>query len=204
MSSTLFIRCKSYLFLLLVSFFLISLFSCAVPNVEITTSGFEPVADSNWLKYFTNDPRDYQESYIYPLENSEETPFTSLEVKVKKNSGYAYADYGIAFCIDNNSYLAFVIDTMGNYSVIKSVNRFATDVVPWTESPYLNKGYNVENTLKAVQITDGEFEIYINNTSVNTFTENSQKSGSSGYFVYIASENSEDFGSAPVEVLYEK
>jgi len=190
--------------LILVSLILISIFSCAVPNVDITTSGFEQVADSNWLKYFTNDPKDHQEAYIYPLENSEEDPYTSLEVKLKKSSGYVYSDFGMSFCMNNNSYLAFVIDTMGNYRVFKSVHGITSDVITWTASASLNQGYNAENILKVTQSSDSNFDLYINNVLENSFTENILKSGSSGYFVYIASENYENLSIDPVEVLYEK
>ena len=173
---------------------------------ETVTSGFEeivdPVDNINWFKFYSNDPADYQRAFSYLIDGSHQDSFSSSEIIVKKNSGYKYSDYGMVFCASDGSYLALVIDTQQCYKVFKSVNGNITQLIDWTNSDILLSGYGTQNTLKVEQSSNGNFDIYLNGSLVNSFIETELVSGSYGFFVYIASENYENLDESPVEVLY--
>jgi len=188
------------------SILLITLFSlaiaCVIPTPGDISSGFIETDDPAWFKFFSNDPLDYGRAFTYLVDGSSQDSFISAETIVKKNSGYIYSDYGMIFCAENDSWLALVIDTQQNYRVIKSVNGVVTQLINWTYSGELAPGYSVLNILKVEQSSAENFDIYLNTALTDSFNEPGLVSGSSGYFVYVASENYENLDENPVEVLY--
>lgn len=185
---------------------LIQIMGCAMPDSDTFTSGFGETSDSDdstsWFKFYSNDPADYQRAFSYLLDDSHQDVFTGAEIFVKKNSGYMYSDYGMVFCASEGSYLALVIDTQKYYRVFKSANGTVTPLIDWTASDALFAGYGTQNSLRVKQSSAGHFDIYLNNANVNSFDESELASGSHGFFVYVASENYENLGENPVEVVY--
>lgn len=177
--------------------------ACVIPIEGDISSGFVETDDPAWFKFFSNDPLDYGRAFTYLVDGSHQDSFVSAEIIVKKNSGYIYSDYGMVFCGSNDSWLALVMDTQQNYRVIKSVNGVVTQLIDWTYSDALIIGYSVLNILKVEQSSADNFDIYLNATLTDSFNEPVLVSGSSGYFVYVASENYEYLASEPVEVMYE-
>ncbi len=186
---------------LLIAFCFLAL-ACVIPTPGDVISGFGETDDPAWFKFFSNDPLDYGRAFTYLVDGSHQDSFTNAEIIVKKNSGYAYSDYGMVFCSENDSWLALVIDTQQNYRVIKSAGGVITQLIDWTYSGDLVAGYSVLNILKAEQSSAGNFDIYLNATLTDSFNEPVLVSGSQGYFVYVASENYENLDENPVEVLY--
>jgi len=188
---------------LIVTLLFMSIFiSCDLATSNVTSSGFSQDPQTNQIEFHSNDPMDYQSSFIYSLETTE-SKFSSFEASVMKKSGYAYGDFGIVFCKNDSSYLAFVIDVKGNYRVFKNEGGVVKNLIDWTSTSALYQGYSVKNSLRIEMAASGIFNIVINNVQVDSFQENRLQSGDNGYFAFVASGNYEDLSSSPVEVVYE-
>lgn len=136
--------------------------------------------------------------------------FSSLSVKVTKESGRAEAGFGLVFCeqsIDDKSFmLTVLINTNGMYAIGKVCDGVFSHINNgWLKSDYIYSGLGVSNDI-SISFNDNNknFILKINSYEIATFAIDEKiifKNSKSGFAVVIA--NNESFPSKPVRVLFE-
>ena len=135
--------------------------------------------------------------------DSGQGPFQDLEISLKKESGYDYGQYGIIFCYqDDLNFYLLTIDVRGGFAFQKVIGGTPVNIIAYSESGDLTAGYDVFNAVKVQRSANGKFDIYFNGTLSASMVDCTYHSGTSGYFVYVASESKEVFPSAPVAVVF--
>lgn len=157
------------------------------------------------VRFEANDSASLGSGVWYIEEDSMQDPFETLEISIKKESGYNYGQYGVVFCYqDDYNYYLFTIDSMGGYKFERKINGYLYDIIPYATTENLSTGYDVNNMILIERNTADGFIIKINGTQTNSIVDYSYFLGQSGYFVYVASENHERFPEVPVVVVFEK
>ncbi|MHB9034800.1 MAG: hypothetical protein ACYC6L_17355 [Anaerolineae bacterium] len=103
-----------------------------------------------------------------------------VEVKAEKISGSDDGDFGLIYRFqdDSNFYVFKVVDK-GSYSVSALIDNEWYEVLPWTESDYINHGG--VNTIAVVAYGD-EFSFFINGTLVDSVVDKTFTSGDIALF----------------------
>lgn len=172
----------------------------------------EPDDNDGKSQFITNDPATYNRWYYRYFPNPD--PNSNIyECRVRKISGDDDYGYGMIFCVDdsnsdNISYYRFFITVNGRFAIAKRTgNSWTNDPVRWANSPFLNTGYNVYNTLR-VERTNNEngavFRVFINDNLAATFNDNNPINGSkAGPAVSVNVMEMEMFPYIPVHVRYD-
>ena len=183
-------------------------------DVPIIERGFFPPDDKDGtLRYLTNDPSKYNKFYWYSVLNSNpDTVPVVYELETKKISGNDDYGYGMLFCLNERrnsdaSYYRFFINVNGRYTVQKNVGGvWAASPVSWRDSPFLEKGFGVYNTLR-IERTDNfngvYFRVIINGNFVASFFDDDPINGI--YFAPAISINimeREQFPHIPVDIRF--
>jgi hypothetical protein len=170
----------------------------------IETIEWEPDG-SGFRQYKTNDSQYYDWAFWYWKGTSYQNPLTAftVEAEAKRISGCGGYGVSIIFCLqDTQNFYVLDISTYGSYNVYKRLNGSWEMIIGWTFSNYINTGYNVINNLKVTYDGANTFTIYLNGSSVDSFTDSSFSGGNAGYLVDIADEDCENFPDEPVDVRY--
>jgi hypothetical protein len=165
------------------------------------------------LQYMTNDPATYDKFYFNYSPNPNANP-NIYECQIKKISGRESYGYGILFCVDdtdknNVNYYRLFITVNGRFTVAKRIgNTWATAApVSWTNSPFINTGYNVYNKIKVERIGNGNsasFRIFINGNLAAVFNDDNPINGDkAGVVVSVNVMEMEQFPYLPVDVRYQ-
>lgn len=106
----------------------------------------------------------------------------SFEGTVKQIEGIDTNAAGLFFRSSSalSSHYNFVITSSGAYSVNKYVSGVYTQLVPWTNSGLIAKGYDKPNWLKVTCIGPS-IQFFINGGMVTTLNDNSISGGRSGF-----------------------
>ena len=138
-------------------------------------------------------------------DTTEQQPILSLELSVKKDSGYSLGKYGVIICyLDDQNYYLLTIDTEGNFQFDKMINDVMQTLVPNTFTSNLTTGYEVYNKIKIERDGSGEFTFTFNDIETTNITDTTFTGGFSGYYVYVGSALNENFPSIPVLVSFTK
>lgn len=111
--------------------------------------------------------------------------FTEFTVESEFMNQESNSSRGIQFRADGprdsdyNGYNFYVAYNVVNYSVYRFINGSGTAIVGWTQSDLINTEPGETNTLKVVG-SGGNFDLYINGTLVESFTDNTHDSGMVG------------------------
>lgn len=173
------------------------------------SSLFAPSAtDPSLIAFSTNDSayisdRGYT---LWALKAAAQNPFVSRKAMLNKTSGSAEAGYGIVFCHHgaDERMLVAMIDTQGEYIVGEALGSSFSEIVPWTSTTCLKRGYNQDNAIE-VSLDSGTrtFTLAINGTAVKTFTaieSTYDLGGDNGYIAVISPWDS--FPETPVSVNF--
>ncbi|MBP7096796.1 MAG: hypothetical protein KBC36_12020 [Spirochaetia bacterium] len=162
------------------------------PNVFVETVAWGDEGDG-FLTYRTNDPEELDRS-AWRLDGyvQAEVGYT-VEAKVRKVSGSPTTGYGIVFCAqDDDNFYRVLVNVNGRFNVYKRVAGTWSQISGWEDSPALNEGYGVDNTIKVAR--DGDvLRLYFNGTSVGIFNPAEFKGGQAGFYAGIGSRDSETF-----------
>lgn len=106
----------------------------------------------------------------------------SFEGAVNQIAGVQTNASGLLFRSSSglSSRYEFLITSSGAYSVNKYVGGVFTQLVPWTSSNRIFKGYNMWNRLR-VTCSGPSMQFFINGGSVNSLTDGSISSGLAGF-----------------------
>jgi hypothetical protein len=184
-------------------------------NVPLIPRSFSPPDDNDGtLRYLTNDSAIYGLTSRRDIANPNSNTYPNVyEMRVKKISGYDNSGFGMMFCFNNSDssnirYYGFFINVLGRFSVSKRTdNGWAPQPVSWRDSPYLNTGFGVYNTLR-VERTDNfngaTFRVFINGNLAATFHDDDPINGSRfGPLASVAAMEWEQFPHIPVDIRYE-
>lgn len=169
--------------------------SAPPPGLEIHTGAdTERPAAGQWgidsegfRRFYTDDPSLIGKWFIYRARGSFQSRMEIVEAKVVRKSGHGGASFGIVFCFINaGNFYKLRINTEGEYKISKYVNGRQTTLINWTESAYLNKGYDVVNRLKIEYLGDSSFEYSFNGNRIGSFVDTSYVGGDSGYYAWIS------------------
>ncbi|MDA3786933.1 MAG: hypothetical protein PF503_00320, partial [Desulfobacula sp.] len=107
-----------------------------------------------------------------------------VETQITKNGGDETLPYfGLTWTDNNtNNYLDFGIDGFGWFSIYMVVDGTGTNIVEWTESPYLNQGIGGINKL-SIKKTDNTIEFYINDNVVHSMAAVTLAGDHIGFFI---------------------
>jgi hypothetical protein len=128
-----------------------------------------------YLRYLASDPTFYGWSWWHSPPSVFNTPTltastaTPITVACYKASGAADEAFGIHFFVqDNNDYYKFTISANGQYHFQKCVGGTLTDLVAWTSSSAINKGFGSTqlNTISIWQPAAGQISVSINGSPV--------------------------------------
>jgi len=171
--------------------------------------------DQSWL-FSTNDcafwgPNGYT---LWALPLAGQATFAVRDVELVKNSGNAWAGYGIIFCqlvtgdpSPEESMLLVMINTQQQYS-LGEVNgsRYTPYTSPtWVSHSGLNRGYGVANRVTVTRDAEGLFTLYVNQVQVTTFRDGRTPVPSGGGDGYLAVISPQDvFPQSPVTVSYKE
>lgn len=166
--------------------------------------GSEEVSDlfiegdaSGETEFITNDqaywsPLGYT---LWCLNHDIRDPFIERSVTCSKISGDDIAGYGIIFCHYDDpdpavgeSMLAVMLNILGEYIVGEIIDDAFFQICPWTFSPFLSRGYNQSNIVRII-LDGNEFDLYLNNQHVYSFTDEEgplHTGGDNGYIVVIS------------------
>ena len=165
-----------------------------ISSVETDTVNFEANQSTSLGSGFWNIP-----------DTTDQQPFLILEVSAKKESGYDLGQYGVIICYqDDSNYYLLTIDTEGNFQFDKMENDVLQNLVTNTFTGNLTTGYDVYNKIKIERDGSSKFTFTFNDLETTNITDTTFTGGSSGYFVYIGSEQNENFPSVPVVVSFTK
>jgi hypothetical protein len=151
---------------------------------------------------------------LWSLPLAGQQTFTQRDVTLIKNSGNAYAGYGIIFCQYDTGNLSLgetmlvvMINSQQQYSVGEATGSVYTPYTSptWVQKPGLAKGYGMTNNLKVTRDMDGLFHLSLNGSEVMTFRDGRiplQAGGGDGYLVVISPQDS--FPGTPVTVSYKE
>jgi hypothetical protein len=116
---------------------------------------------SNHFYLFRN--RKYNNGYIVPIPfYSIPSSNYSIEISTKHHDGVENSGYGIKFGGSGwQNVYSFNISADGYYRISKKQNGDYSELVPWTTSSALNKGYTALNRLE-VRVYSNYSEFYIN------------------------------------------
>jgi hypothetical protein len=131
------------------------------------------------------------------------TPMNSVEMQVKKITGYSHNSYGPLFCYqDNNNFYRIGITVNGFYIIEKRAagtyyfwdsGSWTTTNPSWPTSSHLITGLGNINSIKVVNTGSGNFDVYFNGTKETSFTDTSFTGGYNGYSASVASVSQESF-----------
>jgi hypothetical protein len=165
---------------------------------------------SGFMQFLTNDTNDCGTLQVQPA-GTAFNPMGSVEMQVKKISGYSHAAYGTVFCyLDNNNYYAVALVVSGNYMIIKKASGefyywdsgswSSSNPSSWPSSSHLNTGYGNTNNIKVVNAGSGNFYVSFNGVYETSFVDTAFTGGYNGYAASISSLSHEDFPTVPVDV----
>lgn len=105
-----------------------------------------------------------------------------FQASVKQIEGSQGSSAGIFFRSNTNrsNHYAFLIASVGQYTILKVVNGALTQLVPWTPGNF-QTGYNVWNKL-GVSCSGSTLKFFINQTWKKTITDDSIASGVAGLY----------------------
>jgi hypothetical protein len=164
----------------------------------------------------TNDPA-YWGPYgytLWTLAGAPLSPFVSRQVVVNKVSGDGAAGYGMVFCHYDSgkpnigeTMLVAMIDTQKEFIVGEVTGADFSEIVPWTESAYLSRGYNQANVMKVTyDAGEKEFALFLNDGMAARFRDDSgpfhDAGGGNGYIVVISPRD--NFPHSPVHVIFQE
>lgn len=178
------------LFILLVLFLLVFIFSCSNSGVDIETIAWEEDG-SGYVQFSTNDLNNYFFGFLNPYVTTFQNSYSNTTFSLIRKSGSELAGYGGIFCYqdDDNHYIIF-ISGVGKYQIVKNIGGNYTVLTDpaWIVSDDLIQGYDQINEIAITRnnSTD-QFTIIFNGGLDNiTFTDTDLTSGSSGFYTYIA------------------
>jgi len=169
--------------------------------------------DQSWL-FSTNDsafwgPNGYT---LWALPLAGQATFAMRDVELVKNSGNAWAGYGIIFCqlvtgepSSEESMLLVMINTQQQYSLGEvSGSRYTPYTSPtWVSHSGLNRGYGIVNRVTVTRDAGGLFTLYVNQVPVMTFRDGRTPVPAGGGDGYLAVISPQDvFPQSPVTVSY--
>jgi len=180
------------------------------PPVD-TKRFLEPDDKDGTLQYRTNDPALY-DRWVYNYWPNPNPDPNIYECKAKKITGSDTYGYGMVFCVDdsdknNVSFYRLFITVDGRFAVAKRTgNVWGTAPVRWRNSPFINTGYNVYNSLR-VERADNEkssvFRIFINDNLAAVFEDDNPINGrKAGLVVSVNVMEMEQFPYIPVDVRF--
>lgn len=193
---------KTGLYLLIIAFMLPLFTACNKPSDEPDIVEEITTDENGYLDFYMNNYAYCGYSLFYqttPVLTSRLSSY--IETNVNKVSGYSGSYHGIFFnASDIRNYVAVLINTTGNYIVVKS-NENAIQYytgTAWTStqtilsSSFLNLGYNQVNTIKVAVAGANTYALYLNGTSPFTFTESTLLTGLlKGYMFTVDSKENE-------------
>jgi hypothetical protein len=165
---------------------------------------------SGFMQFLTNDTNDCGTLKVQPA-NTAFNPMNSVEMQVKKISGYSHSAYGTVLCYqDNNNYYAVVLVVGGSYMITKKVSGVlnywdsgswsSSNPSPWPSSSHLITGYGNTNDIKVVSTGSGNFDVYFNGVYETSFVDTTFTGGYNGYIASVSSVSRENFPTDPVDV----
>ena len=193
--------------------------SCTQQALEPSVINDLPVKTIGWAydedgfrQYYTNDivkfNRDDQHLSFF------DATMDTLELQVKKNSGYEHQGFGVIFCYrDYNNWYKLLITINGYYRISKKVNGVysyyyndgegwvASSNRNWPYNEFLRTGYGKTNDIKIKRIA-GEFQFVFNGQEVFSFQDSSFSGGAAGCILAIGNSDQEKFPDSPVDIRY--
>jgi len=157
---------------------------------------------AGFVQFSTNDTNDCGEGYFHSM-GSQFIPMSSVEMQIKKMSGYSHSGYGIIFCYqDGNNFYRILISVNGSYLISKKVagtysyyqgGGLWSASGSWQSSSNLITGFGNTNDIKVVNTGGGNFDIYFNGILETSFTDSTFTGGYNGYYVLIGYVSQENF-----------
>jgi hypothetical protein len=150
-------------------------------------------------------PRGYT---LWRLDGTYNSPFSGSAMVLSKISGHDLAGYGILFCHSETTWgesmLIVMLNTLGEYIVGKVVGDAFYEILPWSESSALVRGYNQANRVE-ISFDAGQYRLRLNGTNAAFFRDEEEPvlSGGRGGFIAVISPL-EVFPGQPVHILYRK
>ncbi len=187
--------------------FLLSFTGCKDDSPEIIDD--ITVDEDNYTVIYTNNSSYC--GYTIRIDTDDLTSFLNnyIETETVKVSGSSSAYYGLYFngSLDASDYLsnfiAVYVNTEGSYMVVKCIdgtyyglNVSGTWSTTRTEfaSSELLQGYNQSNVIKVVVTAAGEYDLYLNDAYVKSFTETGITTGlKKGFMFGVDSQDKEGF-----------
>jgi hypothetical protein len=165
--------------------------------IEYVNDLFVPGENPDEIYFETNDNRYWSERgyTLWYLLEREDAAFDRREASLSKLSGSNTAGYGFVYCYGEDPYygrtmLLVMINTVREYTIAEVIETEFDEIIPWTESPSLNAGYNQNNTIELTY--DSENELYtlgLNGVEETTFRDDEapfHTGGRHGYIVVIS------------------
>jgi hypothetical protein len=164
----------------------------------------------------TNDPA-WWGPYGYTLWTLTGPPlsqFVSRQVEANKVSGDGVAGYGMVFChydtgepAVGETMLVAMINTQQEFIVGEVTGASFSEIVPWTESEYLHRGYDQANVMKVTYDAEAkEFALFLNTVEAARFRDDNvpfhDAGGGNGYIVVISPRD--NFPYDPVHVIFQE
>ena len=191
---------------------LILLISCGYdPNTIGREAEFDNEVDTvndvqtDIVEFEANNSSSLETGFWNIPDTTDQQPFLSLELSMKKDSGYSLGQYGVIICYqDDQNYYLLTIDSEGNFQFDKIENDVIQNLVTNTFTANLTSGYDVYNKIKIERDGSSKFTFTFNDLETTNITDTTFTGGFSGYFVYVASEQNENFPSVSVVVSFTK
>lgn len=178
--------------------------STASSGTTIETISWDPDG-SGYRQFSTNDDQYYNYYFTYTLSSPDQNPMTTVEVNVKKISGYQHQSYGIIFCrLDSNNYNYLLITINGVYYVGEIVGGTDYEIINWTSTGNLATGLSTDNNIEITytQATN-TFSISFNGFATASFGA-TRSGGKSGYFASVGDGTDENFPDTPVDIRFKR
>ncbi len=192
--------------------------AAASAGPQVKTINYEPDG-KGYLRFCTNDEancRGGNGSFDKAL--GSQSPSSSLELGIRKDSGKSGYMYGAYFCSSGPSrFYRLLLGLQGVCEVFKCdgsdyrwwnfrdqawVLASGKDESCYLLSPSLKKGYGAENVVKVVLDGSGSFDLYFNGEKGASFSDSSFVGGTYGLMTYVGTPDTEDFPTVPVDVRY--
>lgn len=199
---------KKSLFVLFLICGLVAFISCGSSKTETTSE--EP----EWISLSQeNSAQDF--GYFYTTD--ELGRFSSLEVELKKDSGYDGSCFGLVFGYSKtddgilSNYNRLEINTLGEYAIYSWDGSKYTDLIDsdakntayLTENSSIKKGYGASNKLKIELDSNNLYTCYINGSKIASEIKPLENSNYGAIvFFSVGKENEENFPDSPVQVSY--
>ncbi len=186
---------RTFIFLMLSVFLLVS---CG--ENRVVTIPWEP--DAQGFRQFSSNNQLVAESLAYlPLSDLSQEPFSAYELQVKKMSGDYSAGYGMLVnYLDESNYTLVLISLDGAYCVESLVNGTYRSHCAWTQEPSILSAYGDTNIIRLTQNAAGNYDLHINGSFINRYTDLPRTGGLQGYALIIS--GSENFPQVPVDVRF--